>query len=83
MPGEDGSSFGQHGSRQQIRFLRPLRQKLVEELIPLLVVGTTGSEEVPEWGGSAGEAVIFGICRPQATHLEKGGKNLQITFLFS
>ena len=38
-------------------YRRPLWQKLVEELIPFLVLGTTGSDEVPESGGSEAKVV--------------------------
>lgn len=46
-------------------YWRPLCQTLVEELIPFLVLGTMGSDEMLDSGGSEAKAVESNILNVQ------------------
>lgn len=67
-------------------YWRPLNEKQVQELVPLLVLGTTGSDEEPTSGASELKAVEISSRNIQSISdikiLEIGVKNLQRMFLF-
>lgn len=46
-------------------YWRPLREKLVEGLVPVLVLGTTGADEEPMSGASEFEAVESNVLNIQ------------------